>query len=197
LCAEKRRDFHATPPWSTQKTSLYPFYSNPQTLSDCAVTEHCAEEARLRAQGEGKSVGETIKTSEALVLWKEPETSSFLKTFGLVSAESFGYFLSTRFSSAQHATQKQTGVWLGCCLTLNTGRRLPRVTGEFARRSKCLGGSTLGGVLAALWKLALEGSNWRAKDATFALKRSHRIVSLLFAIKIRRHRVQFLCFCRT
>jgi hypothetical protein len=30
--------------------------------------------------------------------------------------------------------QKQTGVWLGCCRTLNTGRMLPRVTGEFARR---------------------------------------------------------------
>jgi hypothetical protein len=137
LYAEKRRDFHATPPWSTQKTSLYPFYSNPQTPSDCAVTEHCAEEARLRAQGEGKSVGETNKTSGAWVLWKQPETSSFYKPFGPVLAESFGSFLSTRFSSAQHATQKNklvSGWGAAKPLTQGGGCRESGVTGEFARR---------------------------------------------------------------
>jgi hypothetical protein len=60
-----------------------------------------------------------------------------LKMLALVLAESFGYFFSTRFSSAQHATHKNKLVsgWDaakpltqgGCC-------RESGVTGELARR---------------------------------------------------------------
>jgi hypothetical protein len=62
----------------------------------------------------------------------------FLETFGLVLAESFGSFLSTRFSSsAQHATQKNklvSGWGAAKPLTQGGGCRESGVTGEFARR---------------------------------------------------------------
>jgi hypothetical protein len=66
---------------------------------------------------------------------------------------------------------------------IGSNRRVSAQMTEAFSQPKCLGGSRLVGD--------------SLMEATFALKRSHRIVSLLFAIKIRRHRFQFLCFCRT